>query len=144
MGWMVTRWESGRHLMFLYFCRTLQNLKTLGVSLIPILLPSTPYALSAYYVLASARASRCNMMAFVTVNLNCTSCFNWSQACTRIRDLMLTIQQQNIYWRQETYILLIWLVQRRPRKSTSCYLLLAWSSIHSWMRRSAICKINHS
>lgn len=39
------------------FRRILQVLKERGASLIPISLPSTKYALSAYYVLASAEAS---------------------------------------------------------------------------------------
>ncbi|KAF8579950.1 amidase signature enzyme [Ramaria rubella] len=39
------------------FRQTLVYLQKLGASLIPVSLPSTPYALSAYYVLASAEAS---------------------------------------------------------------------------------------
>jgi len=37
--------------------RILRSLQKLGASLVPISLPSTPYALSAYYVIASAEAS---------------------------------------------------------------------------------------
>lgn len=37
--------------------RLLQTLKSRGASLIPVSLPSTPYALSAYYVISSAEAS---------------------------------------------------------------------------------------
>jgi len=35
----------------------LTRLKTKGASIVPVSLPSTPYALSAYYVIASAEAS---------------------------------------------------------------------------------------
>jgi aspartyl-tRNA(Asn)/glutamyl-tRNA(Gln) amidotransferase subunit A len=35
----------------------LADLKAHGASIVPVSLPSTPYALSAYYVLASAEAS---------------------------------------------------------------------------------------
>lgn len=37
--------------------RVLEHLKSRGASLIPVSLPSTPYALSAYYVISSAEAS---------------------------------------------------------------------------------------
>ncbi|KAG1816463.1 amidase signature domain-containing protein [Suillus subaureus] len=37
--------------------RVLERLSSLGAQLIPVSLPSTPYALSAYYVIASAEAS---------------------------------------------------------------------------------------
>ncbi|KAL0953923.1 hypothetical protein HGRIS_005088 [Hohenbuehelia grisea] len=37
--------------------RVLETLKSLGGTLVPVSLPSTPYALSAYYVIASAEAS---------------------------------------------------------------------------------------
>jgi aspartyl-tRNA(Asn)/glutamyl-tRNA(Gln) amidotransferase subunit A len=37
--------------------RVLASAKALGASLIPVFLPSTSYALSAYYVIASAEAS---------------------------------------------------------------------------------------
>ncbi|KAF8519655.1 amidase signature enzyme [Gautieria morchelliformis] len=39
------------------FRKTLAHLKDRGAALIPVSLPSTPYALSAYYVIASAEAS---------------------------------------------------------------------------------------
>ncbi|KAH8104101.1 amidase signature domain-containing protein, partial [Cristinia sonorae] len=39
------------------FRRTVDFLKSLGASIIPVNMPSTPYALSAYYVIASAEAS---------------------------------------------------------------------------------------
>jgi aspartyl-tRNA(Asn)/glutamyl-tRNA(Gln) amidotransferase subunit A len=39
------------------FRKTLTYLKARGASLVPVSLPSTRYALSAYYVLASAEAS---------------------------------------------------------------------------------------
>ena len=35
----------------------LTDLKARGASIVPVSLPSTPYALSAYYVIASAEAS---------------------------------------------------------------------------------------
>lgn len=35
----------------------LEHLKSRGASLLPVSLPSTPYALSAYYVISSAEAS---------------------------------------------------------------------------------------
>ncbi|KAH9926917.1 amidase signature domain-containing protein [Fomitopsis serialis] len=37
--------------------RVLEHLKSRGASLVPVSLPSTPYALSAYYVISSAEAS---------------------------------------------------------------------------------------
>ena len=37
--------------------RTIASLKSLGAIVVPVSLPSTSYALSAYYVLASAEAS---------------------------------------------------------------------------------------
>ncbi|THH27403.1 hypothetical protein EUX98_g6783 [Antrodiella citrinella] len=39
------------------FRRVVDALKTLGASVVPVNMPSTPYALSAYYVIASAEAS---------------------------------------------------------------------------------------
>lgn len=35
----------------------MDTLKALGASIIPVNMPATPYALSAYYVIASAEAS---------------------------------------------------------------------------------------
>ncbi len=43
--------------------RILRGLKSRGATLIPVSLPSTSYALSAYYVIASAEASS-NMARF--------------------------------------------------------------------------------
>lgn len=37
--------------------RVLDGLKAKGATVVPVSLPSTPYALSAYYVISSAEAS---------------------------------------------------------------------------------------
>ncbi len=37
--------------------QVIKNLQKVGVTVVPVQLPSTPYALSAYYVIASAEAS---------------------------------------------------------------------------------------
>jgi len=64
------------------FCRTLQNLKTLGV----------PWFLSHYHTphmcwvnimfwqVLKLAVTWHDTMAFITVNINCALCFNWSQA----------------------------------------------------------------
>lgn len=39
------------------FRHVVQALQELGVQVVPVSLPTTPYALSAYYVIASAEAS---------------------------------------------------------------------------------------
>lgn len=38
-------------------CRVLETLKARGASIVPVSLPSTRYALSAYYVISSTEAS---------------------------------------------------------------------------------------